>query len=124
MTTQSTTSRFKATWTSITVRAGNAGNMIAEVNMDGHAAGFGPFIGTMTVTPAGAQSGTWGWASFCWLEAGGSLDITGHGRYETDKPLHFQVPGILLDSLGRTMKVESTIDLASKTWEGTATLAG
>ena len=109
---------FKATWTSVTVREGNAGNMLAEVNMDGHAEGFGPFIGTMTVTPAGAQAGTWRWASICWLEAGGSLDITGNGRFESDRHMHFTSTGILLDNLGRAMKLESTIDLASKTWAG------
>lgn len=116
-------SAFSANWTSVTIRAGNAGNMLAEVNMDGHAEGFGPFLGTMTVTPAGAQAGTWHWASVCWLDAGGSLDITGHGRFESDRPMHFWSTGMLQDNLGRAMKLESTIDLASKTWAGTVVVS-
>lgn len=122
MNAQGTTSKFKATWTSITIRQGHAGDMIAEVNMDGHADGFGPFVGTMTVTPAGGASGTWHWASICWLDAGGSMDIAGQGRFETDRPQHFVGRGLIRDVLGQAMRVESTIDLATKTWEGCVTL--
>lgn len=121
MSAQNEQTKFKTHWTSITVRQGDAGNMIAEVDMEGTAEGFGPFVGTMTVTPAGGQSGTWSWASVCWLDAGGSMDILGQGRFEADRPRHFKASGILRDVLGSTMKLDSTIDPASKTWEGTVT---
>ncbi len=121
MSAQGEQAKFKANWTSITLRQGDAGNMVAEVNMEGTAEGFGPFIGTMTVTPAGAQCGTWHWASVCWLDAGGSMDLVGQGRFEADRSRHFKANGLLRDLLGITMNLDSTIDLASKTWEGTVT---
>jgi len=121
MSAQGNQSKFKATWTSINLRQGDAGNMIAEVNMEGTAEGFGLFVGTMTVTPAAAQSGTWQWVSACWLDAGGSMDLVGQGRFDADRPKHFKASGLLRDLLGITMELESTIDMASKTWEGTVT---
>ena len=124
MSTQGKQAKFKATWTSITLRQGDAGNMIAEVNMEGTADGFGPFVGTMVVTPAAAESGTWQWVSVCWLDAGGSMDLVGQGRFEADRPRHYKGNGLLRDLLGVTMTLESTIDLASKTWEGTVTQSG
>ena len=116
----STQGDFKANWTSVTIRPGDAGNLVAEVNMEGHATGYGPFVGTMTVTPAGAESGTWRWASTCWLEAGGSMDICGQGRFKSDRPMHFVAEGSIVDQAGRRLQLASTIDYASRTWAGSA----
>lgn len=124
MSAQRKQTKFKTSWSSVTLRQGDAGNMIAEVNMEGTAEGFGPFIGTMTVTSAGAHSGSWQWASVCWLDAGGSMDLVGQGRFEADRPRHFKAKGIIPDLLGVTMNLDSTIDLACKTWEGTVTQPG
>lgn len=94
--------------------------MVAEVNIEGHAVGYGPFVGTMTVTPSGADEGTWHWASTCWLESGGWSDLSGQGRFKNDGKLRWAAIGVIRDEQGRELHVDSIIDMASKTWNGTA----
>ena len=49
------------------------------------------------------------------------MELVGQGRFDADRPKHFKASGLLRDLLGITMELESTIDMASKTWEGTVT---
>lgn len=109
---------YTFTITSVAITPATAGNMLAQVNVEGTATGFGSIVGTVTATPAGHASGTWQSHAVFFLDSGEPLSGTAQGTFTSVGPKRWRLRGLFRDSLGRALMTDGEMDLATRTWQG------
>jgi hypothetical protein len=99
--------------TSVTFTPGPANSVLAQVNFEGTAPGYGTVLGTNMFVVG--KSGTYSGCSACYLDNGEISTYTSRGTYESNghHKWHLQEVGQFSD--GQTVAVEAEIDLAART---------
>jgi len=99
--------------TSVTFTPGPANSVLAQVNFEGTAPGYGTVLGTDTCVVG--KSGTYSGCSACYLENGEISTYTAQGKYESSGHHKWRLQEVGQFSDGRTVEVEGEIDLAART---------
>lgn len=121
MSQQSSSVDFTSKVTSMEVRPGAAGSLIMVANVEGSSEAFGPFIGTLCITPAGYPTGTWDYHAYALPTSGAVVTGSAHGRFESIGTNRWKVVGagsIVVNGVPQRMRLESEADLASRGWNG------
>jgi len=107
---------FKAV--TITYSPGPAGSVLAQVNGEGTAKGFGVVCGTATVV-GGSKNGSFsaGWVAY--LDNGEQVSGLGSGTYESSGKHHWRTRHVIHISDGSSIVNEGEIDFAARSWTGT-----
>lgn len=107
---------FKAS--TFTLRPGQAGGVILEVNLEGTSTGFGLTLGTLTALIAGQKHGSWEWCGANFPETGCGLTGRGQGSFGDAGPNRWRTRGLLTISDGHCCVIDGELDLATRCWTG------
>ena len=102
-------------------RQPNGGVRVA-VNLEGTATGYGTVTGTLSLISAapGAIAGPLSWVGAGFQPSGEVIGATGEGYWrKVDGKQQWRVRGINLTSTGTVLLAEATLDLASRSYQGT-----
>ncbi len=112
-------SEFSFKLTSFTYTSGSGEELTVQCNCDGSATGFGPVLGTMTATPAGAtSSGRWSWCGTSYPESGEGVTGRCEGTFTSVGGNRWKTQGFNQLSDGRSLALQGEIDMAARTWSG------
>ena len=114
---------FTSSFTSVTVSRGQAGNLIAQINVEGSSAAYGPFVGTVTVTGAN-KGGSWHYEAFAMPADGSRVTGTADGSYESLGPTSWRTIGsgkIESDTAIQNLRLDAVFDFGKHSWNGTLT---
>ena len=100
--------------TSVIFTPGPANSVLAQVNFEGPAQGYGTVLGTGTFVVG--KSGTYSGCAAAYLDNGDIITYTGRGTYESSGRHKWRLQEVGQLSDGRTLAVEGEIDLAARTW--------
>lgn len=112
---------FELKATSFTVTPGPGKGRNIQVNCEGTTSGdvSGKVLGTLTVVgELNARSGSWSWCGFSLMADGDTMTNDGHGTWERLAPGKLRLHGSDFLSDGRTLGVEFTAELATRTLAG------
>lgn len=102
-------------------RQPNGGVRVA-VNLEGTATGYGTVTGTLSLISAtpGAVAGPLSWVGAGFLESGEVIGANGEGYWrKVDGKQQWRVRGINLTTAGTILVADATLDLASRSYQGT-----
>lgn len=112
---------FTSKVTAMTVRPGESGTLILEANVEGSSAAFGPFIGTVTASPAGYPSGTWKYCAYALPPNGMVVTGTAEGHFESIGANRWKTVGagsIVVNGVPQRLRLEAETDLETRAWNG------
>ncbi len=117
-----TSGEFSYSVTSSTFERQPGGGVDVSINLEGTASGFGQVNGTMTLiapTP-GATQGSVSFTGAAFLESGEVLGATGEGCWQQlDGEQKWRVRGLNIISNGGVILSDGTLDLATRSYNGT-----
>jgi hypothetical protein len=96
---------------------GPAASVLAQVNWEGTATGFGAVFATVTYV-GGPKGGTFSECGAAYLDNGQALTGIGQGTYEGTGKHRWRTESFMQLSDGRRIGGEGEIDLASRSWKG------
>lgn len=97
---------------------GPAGSVLAQVNWEGTATGFGAVFATATYV-GGPKGGSYSECGVAYLDNGDSVTGIGQGTTESSGKHQWRTKGFMQISDGRRIASEGEINLASRSWKGT-----
>jgi hypothetical protein len=109
---------FSFNWNTITFSESDGG-VVATINIEGTAEGFGTVLGTLTVHNAGTPSGTYEMLAVSFPEAGEQVIGRGTGDWRQVAPHRWESTQTTALSTGDTVKGEGIFDLPNRSWSGT-----
>ena len=109
---------FSFTWNTITFSE-EGGDVIATINIEGTAEGFGTVLGTLKCYGAGTPSGTYEFLGVSFPEQGEQVIGRGQGEWQQVGPTRWESSQTTHLSTGDTVKGEGVFDLPNRTWAGT-----
>lgn len=118
----SETGEFSYTITSSTFSERDTGGTQVEINLEGTASGFGQLNGTLTmIAPApGANAGPGSFRGAAFLDTGEVIGTNGEGCWQQlDGEQKWRVRGINMNTQGQVFVSDGTLDLASRSYNGT-----
>ena len=98
------------------------GSVRVAVNLEGTATGYGTVTGTLNfISPTpGATVGPLNWTGAAFQPSGEVIGATAEGFWrKVDGKQQWKVYGINLTSTGTVLLAEATLDLASRSYQGT-----
>ena len=107
---------FKAI--TVTYSPGPAGSVLAQVNWEGTATGFGAVFATATYV-GGPKGGSYSECGAAFMDDGRALTGIGQGTTESTGKHRWRTEGFMQISDGRRIASEGEMDLASRSWKGT-----
>ena len=122
MSISSETAEFGYSITSSTFTERDAGGTQVEINVEGKATGFGQLNGTLVlVTPApGANAGPVSFRGAAFLDTGEIVGTNAEGCWQKlDGEQKWRVRGINMNTEGQVFVSDGTLDLASRSFNGT-----
>jgi hypothetical protein len=108
---------FSTTWNTITLSE-SGGDVIATINFEGTADGFGPIMGTLTCQGAGTPSGTYQMLAVSFPEQGEQVIGRGTGEWRQVAPDRWESTQTTDLSTGDSIKGQGIFDLPNRTWSG------
>jgi hypothetical protein len=108
---------FSFNWNTITFSE-SGDDVIATINIEGTADGFGVVLGTLTVQGAGTPSGTYQMLAVSFPEEGEQVIGRGTGEWQQVAPHLWESQQTTQLSTGDTVKGEGVFDLPNRTWSG------
>ena len=108
---------FSFNWNTITFSESDGG-VIATINIEGTADGFGIVLGTWTVHGAGTPSGTYEMLAVSFPEAGEQVIGRGIGEWRQVAPDRWESSQTTSLSTGDSIKGEGIFDLPNRSWSG------
>jgi hypothetical protein len=109
---------FSFNWNTITFSESD-GEVIATINIEGTAEGFGTVLGTLRCHGAGTPAGTYEFLAVSFPEAGEQVIGRGNGEWRQVAPDRWENSQTTVLSSGQTVKGEGVFDLPNRTWSGT-----
>ena len=109
---------FAFNWNTITFSESD-GDVVATINFEGTAEGFGVVLGTIVVYGAGTPSGTYDFLGVSFPEEGEQVIGRGNGEWRQVAPHRWENTQTTTLSNGQTVKGEGVFDLPNRTWSGT-----
>jgi hypothetical protein len=109
---------FSFNWNTITFSE-SGGDVIATINIEGTADGFGTVLGTLRCVGAGTPSGTYEMLAVSFPEIGEQVIGRGIGEWRQVAPGRWESTQTTSLSTGDTVKGEGIFDLPNRTWSGT-----
>jgi len=95
-----------------------AGEVIALINIEGTADGFGTVLGTLKVYGAGTPAGTYEMLAVSFPEQGEQVIGRGTGEWQQVAPHRWESQQTTQLSTGDSIKGEGVFDLPNRTWSG------
>jgi hypothetical protein len=108
---------FSFNWNTITFSE-SQGDVIATINIEGTAEGFGTVLGTLTVRGAGTPSGTYEMLAVSFPEEGEQVIGRGTGDWRQVAADRWESNQTTALSTGDSIKGEGIFDLPNRTWSG------
>jgi hypothetical protein len=119
---QATSGEFSYSVTSSTFERQAGGGAKITVNLEGTATGYGRVTGTLTFNSAapGATAGTGSYTGAAFLDSGEVIGAQGEGYWQqVAGKQQWRVRGINQVSTGAVIVSDGTLDLASRSFQGT-----
>jgi len=111
------TGEYSLKWTSATMTPGPAASVLAQLNFEGTATGFGAVLGTATFV--GVKNGTFSWCARAFPDSADIVTGTGEGTFESVARHKWSTSLITHLSDGGAVGSKGEIDLATRSWTGT-----
>jgi hypothetical protein len=111
---------FSFNWNTITFSEID-GDVMASINIEGTAEGFGTVLGTLHCHNAGSPAGTYEMLAVSFPESGEQVIGRGTGEWRQVAPHRWESTQTTVLSTGQTVKGEGIFDLPNRTWSGSFT---
>ncbi len=108
---------FSFNWNTITFSQ-DGDDVVATINIEGTADGFGIVLGSLTCHGIGTPSGTYEMLAVSYPEQGEQVVGRGQGEWQQVAPHRWESQQTPQLSTGDTIKGEGIFDLPNRTWSG------